>query len=108
MSDDARVRKAGVDNKFLMRPDEARAARSGSRGPLKKAEKAAEDFEALIIFTMLKELNKSGYPTRKEYSQDTYMSIAYDTVSRFIAANKGLGIKELLMRYYNKGDDVKF
>lgn len=108
MSDDTRVSKPSVGNGFLMRPDEARAARSGSKGPLKKAEKGAEDFEALIIFTMLKELNKTGYLTRKEYSQDTYMSIAYDKVSRFIAENKGLGIKELLMRYYNKGDDVKF
>jgi Rod binding domain-containing protein len=39
--------------------------------------------------------------------EETYMSIVYDKVSQFLAKNKGIGIKEMLMRYSER-EDVKF
>jgi Rod binding domain-containing protein len=43
----------------------------------------------------------------KGYMEETYMSIVYDKVSQFLAKNKGIGIKEMLMRYSER-EDVKF
>ncbi len=90
------------------RGNSVRSMEAESRTRPEKTDKGVEDFEALLIFNMLKELNKTSHLTKKEYAEETYMSIVYDKVSRFIAENKGIGIKDLLIRYQNKGGDVKF
>ena len=69
-----------------------------------KFEKIAEDFEALFLFNMLKELDKTTKLSEKGYMEETYMSVIYDKVSQFLAKNKGIGIKEMLMRYSERGD----
>lgn len=53
---------------------------------------------------MLKELDKTTKLSEKGYMQETYMSIVYDKVSQFLAKNKGIGIKEMFMRYSERGD----
>jgi Rod binding domain-containing protein len=73
-----------------------RAARS-SKGD---TEKAARDFESFMLFTMLKELEKTAQFTKKGYAEQTYMSVMYEKVAECLA-KKGLGIKELLTRYSN-------
>jgi len=67
-----------------------------------KMAKVAEDFEALFIFNMMKELDKTTKLTEKGYMSETYMSIIYEKVSQFLAKNRGIGIKEMLMRYGNR------
>lgn len=74
---------------------------SSSDDPEKMA-KVAEDFEALFVFNMMKELDKTTKLTEKGYMSETYMSIIYEKVSQFIAKNRGIGIKEMLMRYGNR------
>lgn len=108
MGDGLKVTKPIIDDGLLTRANGISGANKESKIPREKMEKAAEDFEALMIFNMLKELNKVSHLTKQEYSEETYMSIVYDKVSRFIAENKGIGIKDLLIRYSSKGGDVKF
>lgn len=108
MGDGLKVTKPIVDYGLLTGGNQISATSKESKIPREKTEKIAEDFEALMIFNMLKELNKVSHLTKQEYSEETYMSIVYDKVSRFIAENKGIGIKDLLMRYSSKGGDVKF
>lgn len=75
-----------------------------SKNDQEKFEKIAEDFEALFLFNMLKELDKATKLSEKGYMEETYMSVIYDKVSQFLAKNKGIGIKEMLMRYSERGD----
>jgi len=75
-----------------------------SKNDQEKFEKIAEDFEALFLFNMLKELDKTTKLSEKGYMEETYMSVIYDKVSQFLAKNKGIGIKEMLMRYSERGD----
>ncbi len=75
-----------------------------SKNDQEKFEKIAEDFEALFLFNMLKELDKTTKLSEKGYMEETYMSVIYDKVGQFLAKNKGIGIKEMLMRYSERGD----
>jgi Rod binding domain-containing protein len=96
MSDSLMITKPVLDFGFLARTEELKNAKQSSKATPEKMEKVAEDFEAL--FMKLKE---------KGYMEETYMSIIYDKVSQFLAKNKGIGIKEMLMRYSER-EDVKF
>jgi len=101
------VTKPVLDFGLLARTEELKGAKQSSKDTPEKMEKVAEDFEALFIFNMLKELDKTTKFKEKGYMEETYMSIIYDKVSQFLAKNKGIGIKEMLMRYAERGD-VKF
>ena len=92
---------------MLVRGEDLRGVGQSSRNDPEKMKKTAEDFEALFIFNMLKELDKTSKLTKKGYMEESYMSIAYEKVSQYLAKNKGLGIKEMIMRYADRGD-VKF
>ena len=107
MSDSLMVTKPVLDFGLLARTEELKGAKQSSKDTPEKMEKVAEDFEALFIFNMLKELDKTTKFKEKGYMEETYMSIIYDKVSQFLAKNKGIGIKEMLMRYAERGD-VKF
>lgn len=99
MSDTLRITKPVVDYELLSRGAERAAARSETRNSPDKMQKVAEDFEALFIFNMLKELEKTAHLTKKGYAEETYMSVVYQKVSEFISKNSGLGIKEFLLKY---------
>ncbi len=71
----------------------------GDRGQI---DKAAEQFESFLIFSMLKELEKATYSTKKSYAGEAQMSLFYEKVGD-ILAKKGIGIKEMIARYAQRG-----
>jgi len=50
---------------------------------------------------MLKNLEKMAQIEKKESPEQTYMSFAYEKVGDYLA-KKGIGIKEMLMRYADR------
>lgn len=107
MSEGVKMMKPILDPGLLSHSEDLKGVKQFSKDDPKKMEKIAEDFEALFIFNMLKELDKTTKLAEKGYMEETYMSIVYDKVSQFLAKNKGIGIKEMLMRY-NDREGVKF
>ncbi|NLW35652.1 hypothetical protein [Syntrophorhabdus aromaticivorans] len=107
MGDTLKVAKPVMDYGLLSRGTEPTTAKPGTKDTPEKMEKPAEDFEALFIFNMLKELEKTTHFNKKGYAEETYMSVVYQKVSEFISKNSGLGIKEFLLRYGERGD-LKF
>ena len=84
---------------------ESRVTHNGVTIPEGDKEKVCKSFESYFIFNMLKELQKTTQLSKKKgYAEDTYMSIVYEKVADFIA-DKGIGIKEMLMRYADRGND---
>jgi Rod binding domain-containing protein len=67
--------------------------------------KAAEAFESFLIQTMLKELDKATHITKRGFAEETQMSIFYEKVGEFMA-KKGIGIKDMLMKYIERGAKV--
>jgi Rod binding domain-containing protein len=63
--------------------------------------KVCKSFEAYFINNMLQELQKTTKLSKKGYTEETYMSIVYEKVADYLA-DKGIGIKEMLMRYAAK------
>jgi len=104
MSEILKLTKPILDPGSLKHSEDLKSAQQSSKISQEKLEKVAEDFEALFILNMLKELDKTTKLSEKGYMQETYMSIVYDKVSQFLAKNKGIGIKEMLMRYSERGD----
>jgi Rod binding domain-containing protein len=76
---------------------------TGSAASLKEKEKVCKGFESYLVLNMLQEMEKSTHLTKKGYAEQTYMSFVYEKVADFIA-DKGIGIKEMLMRYIDKGN----
>jgi Rod binding domain-containing protein len=68
-------------------------------------EKTAEQFESFFIFSMLKEFGKAMGVTKKSYAEDAEMSIFYEKVGDLLA-KKGIGIKEMIVRYAERGAKV--
>jgi Rod binding domain-containing protein len=72
----------------------------------KTSEKISQDFESYFITTMLKELEKTTRLTKKNYSEETYMSIMYEKLGDYLA-KKGLGIKDMVQKYMERSDNPK-
>ena len=64
-------------------------------------EKVCQNFESYMVYSMLKHLEKTTKMSKKGYTEETYMAIVYEKVADFIA-DKGIGIKEMLMKYSDK------
>jgi Rod binding domain-containing protein len=78
----------------------AEAARSSKD---KNLDKALEGFESFFLFTMLKELDKTTHFTKKKgCTEQTYMTVAYEKLGDYLA-KKGVGIKEAMQRYLDRG-----
>lgn len=107
MSESIKLTNPVLDPNLLIRAGDPKGVDRPSRNDPEQAERVAEDFEALFILNMLKELDKTTKLTEKGYMEETYMAIVYDKVSQFLAKNKGLGIKDMLLRYGERGD-IKF
>lgn len=69
-------------------------------------EKTAQQFESFLIFSMLKEFEKTIHSTtKKSYAEETQMSLFYEKIGDFMA-KKGIGIKEMIVRYAERGTKV--
>jgi len=68
-------------------------------------EKVAQEFESYLMFTMLKELEKTTHITKKGRTEQTYMSLVYEKAADFMA-KKGIGIKEMLVENMEKNTKV--
>jgi Rod binding domain-containing protein len=102
VSEGLKITKPFLDPGLLVRSGELKGTGLSAKNDPEKMEKVAEDFEALFIFNMLKELDKTTKLNEKGYMEETYMSIVYEKVSQFLAKNKGIGIKEMLKRYADR------
>lgn len=75
------------------------------RGKQATAAKTAEEFESYLLFTILKEFDRTTQFTKKSSAQETQMSMFYEKVAGFLA-KKGIGIKQVLERYGDHGAKV--
>jgi Rod binding domain-containing protein len=71
----------------------------------KVTKKTAQEFESYLVFSVLKEFEKTMNFTKKSYAEQTQMSIFYEKVAD-IMAKKGIGIKENIERYLERETKV--
>jgi len=92
-----------LDLQIGVKPGEIAAANKRlleyvKRGKEVDPKKVAQDFESFMVFTILKELDKSISMGKKGYAENTYMAIVYEKLGDFIS-RKGIGIKEMLLKH---------
>ncbi|MCX8111074.1 MAG: rod-binding protein [Syntrophorhabdaceae bacterium] len=68
-------------------------------------EKVAQDFESFLIYTMLKEMEKTVSSSGKSFMKQTYMSVMYEKLGDYIA-KKGIGIKDMVAEHMKKNIKV--
>ena len=68
-------------------------------------EKAAQAFESYLLGTILQEFGKATQMTKKSYAEEMQMSLFYEKVAD-VMAKKGIGLKEMLSRYVERGAKV--
>ena len=83
------------------------AARFSGPDPEKDKEKVCKSFEAYFINNILQQLQKTTQFSKKGYTEQTYMSVVYEKVADYLA-DKGIGVKEMLMHYADKGNAKVF
>jgi Rod binding domain-containing protein len=72
----------------------------------KDVKTACEGFEAYLVSNMLNQLQKTTGSSGKSYAQQTYYSMFHEKVAEFVA-KRGIGIKEMLMRYVDRAQNAK-
>jgi Rod binding domain-containing protein len=72
----------------------------------KDAKAACEGFEAYLVSNMLNQLQKTTGSSEKNYAEQTYFSMFHEKVAELVA-KKGIGIKEMLMRYVERAQNAK-
>jgi Rod binding domain-containing protein len=72
----------------------------------KDVKTACEGFEAYLVSNMLNQLQKTTASSEKGYAEQTYFSMFHERVAEFVA-KKGIGIKEMLMRYVERAQNAK-
>jgi Rod binding domain-containing protein len=72
----------------------------------KTTQKLGEDFESYFLTSMLKELDKTTHLSKKSYKDETYSSIMYEKLGEYLA-KKGVGIKDMLMKYMERAESSK-
>ena len=75
------------------------------KGKNQSIEKTAKAFESYFVGTILQEFAKATHLTKKSYAEETQMSLFYEKVGDLVA-EKGIGLKEMLSRYENRGAKV--
>ncbi len=80
-------------------------AMGGRTGKQMTAAKTAEEFESFLLFTILKEFDRTTHFTKKSSAEETQMSIVYEKIAGFLA-KKGIGLKQVLERYGDRGAKV--
>jgi Rod binding domain-containing protein len=84
--------------------DMQQTARVGLSGG-KQAKKTAEEFESFLVFSVLKECEKSVSAAKKSYAEQTQISLFYEKVADALA-KKGMGVKEILSKYLERAAKV--
>ena len=72
----------------------------------KDLKSACEGFEAYLVSTVLNQLQKTTGSSEKSYAEQTYFSMFHEKVAEFVA-KKGIGIKDVLMRYLERSQSSK-
>ncbi len=72
----------------------------------KDVKTACEGFEAYLVSNMLNQLQKTTGFSKKSDAEQTYFSMFHEKVADFVA-KKGIGIKEMLMRYVERAQNAK-
>ncbi len=75
------------------------------KGKNQSIEKTAQAFESYFLGTILQEFAKATHLTKKSYAEETQMSLFYEKVGD-IMAKKGIGLKEMLSKYADRGAKV--
>ena len=75
------------------------------KGTGQSVEKTAAAFESYLFGKILQEFGKATQMTKKSYAEETQMSLFYEKVGDFIA-KKGVGLKDMLSRYAERGAKV--
>jgi Rod binding domain-containing protein len=75
----------------------SRTISSESQNKELNIEKVAQDFESFMIFTMMKELEKTTQSSKKNYTEQTFKSIMYEKMGDCLS-KKGLGIKDMIIK----------
>ena len=73
------------------------AAKQANDTP-EKMQKAAQEFEALMIGQMLKSVRESSGWGTQEQSGDVALEMAEQQMSKMLAANGGLGLAQLITK----------
>ncbi len=73
--------------------------------PEADTEKVCRNFESFMLYSMLKYMEKTTKMSKKGYEEEAYMAMVYEKVADFLA-EKGVGLKEMLMKYTEK-ENVK-
>ena len=68
----------------------------------KTAKKLAEDFEAFLVTSVLKEMDQATHVVKKSFMKETYSAIMYEKLGEY-AAKKGIGVKDMLLKYIERG-----
>jgi len=80
---------------------DTRVERAMSGSSEQDREKVCQGFESYMLYSMLKHLEKTTKMSKKGYAEETYMAMVYEKVADFLA-EKGVGIKEMLMKYSDR------
>jgi len=72
----------------------------------KDLKSACEGFEAYLVFTLLNELQKTTNLSEKSSIELTYFSMLNEKVAE-VVAKKGIGVKDMLLRYLQGGQNAK-
>lgn len=99
MAEGVRSVMAGIQPSVPMADAKFDKAMSASSG--EDREKVCQNFESFMLYSMLKYMEKTTKMSKKGYEEDTYMAMVYEKVADFLA-EKGVGIKEMLMKYTDK------
>jgi len=67
---------------------------------------ACEGFEAYLVYTMLQECQKTTSLSEKSQAEQTYFSMMNEKVAE-VVARKGIGVKEMLIRYLKGTENAK-
>jgi Rod binding domain-containing protein len=114
MSDGIKMNLSTTVQSSLFATNGARVINRESQSKELNVEKVAQDFESFMIFTMMKEMEKTTCGSKKNYAEQTYMTLMYEKVADYLS-KKGLGIKDMLVKYMDdrnikvlkeKGDNI--
>lgn len=67
---------------------------------------ACEGFEAYLVYTMLQECQRTTSLSEKSQAEQTYFSMMNEKVAE-VVARKGIGVKEMLLRYLKGTENSK-
>ncbi len=95
--------KIPVEGSIWLQQAAAEKLKGNSTKDLKAA---CEGFEAYLLSSMLNQLQKTVSSSEKGFAEQTYFSMLNQRVAE-VAAKRGIGIKDMLMRYVGRTHSTK-